>query len=107
MNKTVQADRKIHIKPNGFKLHKDDVWGAYDIEKNKRISDGMIVARSEEKCPIFKNIVPCKSVTVVCNVDQEDEVEYWLSYVHGGDNISDRKELKGGKVALRSDYMCW
>jgi len=40
-------------------------------------------------------------------VREGDEVEYWLSYVHGGDNISKRKKLKGGKVALRSDYMCW
>ena len=108
MNKATTEDRKIHERPKGFKLYKDDVWGVYDIDKSKRVSDGMIVARSEEKCYIFQDVVPYKSVTVVFDSKKhrEEEIEYWLEYVHGGGSISNRKEVKG-KVALRSDYMCW
>jgi hypothetical protein len=89
-----------------MKLKMEDVWGKYDEEKHEMIHYGMIVARAEVKCPIFKDKLPYKSVTVVCNPEEEGEVEYWLSYVHGG-GVSKRKELKDGKIALRSDYQCW
>lgn len=79
------------------KLTQEDVWG----------KDGMIVARTNERCPIFKDIVPYKSVTAICNLISENEVIYWLEYVHGGNSISKRKNLKDGKIALRSDYQCW
>ena len=102
----IEEDRKIHVKPEGFTLNKDDVWGAYNVETRQRISDGMIVARSEEICPIFGDKVPNKSVTVVCNQKQYDEVVYWLAYVHGGEASRDRL-LEDGRIALRSDYQCW
>ena len=91
-------------------LTKDDVWGVYDIDKGKRVSNGMIVAREDDKCPIFKDIVPYKSATLVCKLEQEYDVEYWSDFVQGGGSVSDRKELKGkdkGMVALRTDYQCW
>jgi len=90
-----------------MKLTKNDVWGTYDTDTNKCISKGMIVAKTNEVCPIFGDIVPYKSVTVVCDKEQCGEVAYWLSYVHGGDCISQSKELEDGKVAYRSNYMCW
>jgi len=90
-----------------MKLTKEDVWGKYDEDTHECVSKGMIVARTDEICPIFGDKVPYKSVTVVCAEGQYDEVVEWLIYVHGGDCISQMKELGGGKVALRSDYKCW
>lgn len=84
-------------------VSKFDVWG--DMLNGK--GQGMIVAKSYETCPIFHDNVPYKSVTVVCESKQESAVRYWLSFVHGGDNISARKVLDDGRIALRSNYMCW
>ena len=92
-------------KPTAKHLMKDDVWGKF--ENNKLIDNGMIVARSEEICPIFKDKLPYKSVTVVCAAEQESEVSYWLEYVHGGNSISKIKKIANGKIAIRSNYMCW
>lgn len=92
-------------------LTKDDVWGKVDLEQHKKLSEGMIVARggAEEDvvCPIFKDRLPYKSVTVVCMESEMIEVTYWLEYVHGGESVSKHKKLPGGKMALRSDYQCW
>lgn len=109
------------------KITQDDVWGTFDEDFNL-VTRGMIVAQGnpydkpeEEQerldlikkiqvpdiCPIWKDRLPYKSVTVVCNVDQSGEVESWLSYVHGGDCISKIKMLPNNKVAFRSNYMCW
>jgi hypothetical protein len=95
--------------PNGdkpFKLTKEDVWGEFDSNYNT-INKGMIVARHKDICPHFGDVVPYKAITVICNVKQEDEVIYWLEYVHGANCISGRKTLKDGNIALRSDYQCW
>lgn len=109
------------------RLTQEDVWGVYDDIRRKRVSNGMMVARGygrvmsgftqEEKdrlvaeipevCPVWGDVLPYKSVTVICPADQEEQVSYWLEYVHGGHSISRRKELPEGKVALRSNYMCW
>jgi hypothetical protein len=96
--------------PEATTLTKDDVWGIYEVAESKRVSDGMVVANSQDKCPIFGDIVPYKSATLVCKLEQEREVEYWCDFVMGGGSVSDRKELTGkdkGKVALRADYQCW
>lgn len=82
---------------------KEDVWGDM-VNSNKR---GMVVAKSYDTCPIFCDKVPYKSVTVVCDANQESAVRYWLSFVHGGNNISNRKVFDDGRIALRSNYMCW
>lgn len=88
-------------------LTKEDVWGEFDHESLTKLSDGMIVARTDEQCPHFEDTVPYKSVTVVCEANQEQEVHYWLEYVHGGNSVSMRKELPNNQIALRSDYQCW
>lgn len=93
-------------KQSKMKLTMEDVWGKHNEKTFEPIHNGMIVAREEEKCPIFRDRLPYKSVTVVCKPEQEDEVCYWLDYVHGG-GISKRKVLKDGKIAIRSNYMCW
>lgn len=89
------------------KLTQDDIWGKYDEKKSKRIDFGMIVARGEVRCPIFKDKLPYKSVTVVCKDNQIKEVIYWLEYVHGANSISKTKKLAEDKIAIRSNYMCW
>lgn len=89
------------------KLTKEDVWGKWDENTNKRVSDGMIVSRSDETCSIFGDIVPYKSVTVICNEEQFNDVKYWLGYVQGGGCISKTKKLDNNKLAIRSDYQCW
>ena len=66
-----------------------------------------LVARQRERCPVWGDEVPFKSVTVIVDADDEGDAEYSLGYVHGGDCVSRRKELKDGRVALRSDYQCW
>jgi len=93
--------------PVAKKLTKEDVWGKYDTKNYKKISDGMIVAQAKEKCPIFKDNLPYKSVTVVCKEKQQREVEYWLEYVHGGECVSKTKKIGFSRVAIRSNYMCW
>lgn len=89
------------------KLSMDDVWGKHDEKTHEMLSSGMIVARHEDNCPIFEDVVPYKSVTVICSEDQESDVTYWLEYVHGGNSVSKRKDLGKNKIALRSDYQCW
>ncbi len=118
MNITVKVSEPTFPEPKAS-LTMDDVWGVYDHEAHKRVSTGMIVAdcrtggfdkdacRSKGVCPIFGDHVPYKSATAVCLLEQEDEVSYWLEYVHGGNSISNRKITSDGKVALRSDYRCW
>lgn len=108
MHKAIIEERETHGKPEDFKLYKDDVWGAFDVDTMTKVADGLVVANSEELCPIFGDIVPYKSATVLFDpkTHPEHEVIYWLSYVHGGD-YSRYKELEDGKIAIRSDYQCW
>ena len=106
-------------------LTKDDVWGEYN-DQHEKISAGMIVARGlpesmdakevkkivektgyPTKCPIVGDILGYKSVSVVCDKKDQQAVEYWLEYVHGGNCVVGSAELKDDKVMLRSDYMCW
>jgi len=88
-------------------LTKDDVWGQFNIKTGERLTRGMIVARYNEECPIWGDVLPYKSVTVKCLINQEDEVIYWLDYVYGCDSVQRRKVLKNGMVALRAEYQCW
>lgn len=102
---------KFYIKsPKGKEaenLTKDDVFGVYDFKNNKMIDNGMVVARSKEDCPIFKDILPYKSMTVVCQNEQQEDVVYWLEYVHGSNCVSKVKKLDESNIAIRSDYQCW
>lgn len=88
------------------RIQKADAWGDFDHDTFKKLSDGMIVARADDICPVFGDEVPYKSVTVICNKDDYDEVCYWLEYVHGGDCISNEKTLPDGRIGIRSDYRC-
>lgn len=90
-----------------FSLKKEDVWGVYDVENNKVVSKGMIVSKQGEKCPVFNDVLPYKSVTMVCGINQLEEVTYWIEYVQGANCISDLKEMPGDNIAIRSNYTCW
>lgn len=129
METSIFPDDLVHKRPNGFKLYKSDVWGKWDEETHECIDNGMIVARGlpsvdrhfteedreeflsrpnslPDKCPIWDDLLPYKSVTAVCQPDQQEEVEYWLSYVHGG-GPTKIKHLPDGRIAIRSDYQAW
>lgn len=111
-------------KPEKRKLTQEDVWGKFD-EDHKLVERGMLVARgfgsapkSKVKelekelqvtsiCPVWKDKLQYKSVTIICDESQADDVRYWLMYVHGGDCISREKKMPKGKLAIRSDYQCW
>lgn len=94
--------------PESKKLTQEDVWGKWDEEAFKKLSDGMIIAKNGQTCPIWNDRVPYKSVTVVGPAELEADIRYWLEYVHGGESVSKRKLTQNGKmVALRSNYMCW
>ncbi len=107
------------LPPLGEELTKEDVWGTFDLDKMERTSWGMVVARGlpsgtvpvagdyPTTCPVWHDALPYKSVTVICTIDRLEEVMYWLTYVHGGGNLSDKKTLGSGFVALRSNYMAW
>lgn len=85
-----------------------DVFGKYDGVD--RIDDGMVVAFGEHdkkvKCPIFGDILPYKSVTVVCNKEQLKGVLEHLMNAHGGGHRYEH-ELHDGRIAIRSDYQAW
>ncbi|MEK6829770.1 MAG: hypothetical protein AABY15_06640 [Nanoarchaeota archaeon] len=114
---------------NGISI--DDVWGKCTDPTQgsmKRLTNGMLVARGlpyedgtpEAKkiqensddvplpmvCPVWKDRLPYKSVTVICDEKDLGAVLQWLSYVHGGEH-SNEKRLPEGKIAIRSDYQCW
>jgi len=61
-----------------IKMTKEDVLGKFDQKTHTKINDGMIVSRRDDKCSIFKDIVESKSVTIICNIDEIDDVIYWI-----------------------------
>ena len=87
-------------------ITKDDVWGKVDLKTHTRLTDGMIIARHEEKCPHFNDIVGYKSVTIKGLASQVELISYWAEYVHGADCIS-AVDVVGEHVFIRSDYQCW
>ena len=104
--------------PEAKDVTMEDVLGRWS-EDHQKIHDGMVVAdhnlggfdkkwcQSKALCPIFKDFVGYKSLTVVCDASIREEVAYWLEYVHGGDSIQMVRELEDGRVAFRSDYQAW
>lgn len=88
------------------KLTKEQVIGEFDDTTHRRINRGLIVAEAGEECPVFGDIVPYKSFTVVCQKKFFEDVAYWCEYVHGAHSISDIRDL-GRSIAIRSDYKCW
>lgn len=105
------------------KVTQDDVWGKWAEDHSTLISRGMIVAQGyggepdgleawkkkvqvSNLCPVWNEILPYKSVTVICKLEEFNDVTYWLSYVHGGE-YSKTRDLGDGRIAIRSDYQCW
>lgn len=111
-----------------------DVWGESTEVGDPRgthrtLTNGMLVARGlpyeegspeakavyknslapalPQRCPHVNDVLPYKSVSVVCDKKDQQAVEYWLEYVHGGDCIAGTAELGEGKILIRSNYMCW
>lgn len=91
--------KQVNEREAKMKLKLEDVWG-----KDKK--GGLAVAYSYDECPVFNDTVPYKSVTVVFDIEDEEEVCYWLRSIHGG-SYRARKVLPDGKIAIRSDYQCW
>lgn len=99
------------------KLQKWDVWG-WSREDGKtfrfeNVHRGMVVASSDQECPIFGDVVPYKSATLLVDLDKLaeksatlDDVIYWICYVQGG-QPSFTKHLENGMFAIRSDYHAW
>lgn len=115
-------------------IYMKDVWGETTGVGDPRgthvkIDNGMLVARGlpykenspeakdvyknslapalPQRCPITNDLLAYKSVSVVCKVEDQQAVEYWLEYVHGGGCIEGTAELPDGKILIRSNYMCW
>lgn len=66
-----------------------------------------VVPGGETRCPVWGDVVPWKSVTVIVDAADEADARYSLEYVHGGGSVSRRMALPNGRVALRSNYQCW
>jgi len=108
--------------PEARNLTQEDVWGKVEHShwKDKArtefvpahiVSHGMKVATSHEDglptiCPVWGDTLKYKSVTIICRPCLEEEVKYWLEYVHGGGSVSRRKVISKNEIALRSDYQC-
>ena len=108
------ADNTIEVrissptqKPNELDLNVKSVFGTYCMDERKFIDQGLVVARHESKCPVWGDVVPFKSATLICSEEQYDSVVFWCEYVQGADSISRERTLDDGRIALRADYMCW
>ena len=95
MNISIKVAHPTVPAPNDL----DDTW-VWD-------TPGIIVAKSGASCPVWGDVLPYKSVTVIVQKELEQEARYSLEYVHGGKSVSKRKKLSGDRVALRSNYKCW
>lgn len=114
MTESEKKFNAIILSPSGEKPNKmkvEDVWGEWNEDRTEKISEGMVVTRGRSdraiKCPHFKDVLPYKSVTVVCEKSEVDDVMYWLEYVHGAECVENIIEIGDGKVAIRSNYMAW
>ena len=61
----------------------------------------------KERCPVFHDLIPWKSCTVIVPLEHEDAARYWLDALHGAGCIQWRKPIDHRSVALRSNYMAW
>ena len=105
--------------PESQNLTMEHVWGKHEMESEHIpkipivwIHHGMLVATSTDdglpkRCPVWGDLLKYKSVTIICRPCLEEEVIYWLEYVHGGGSVSRRKTISKHEIALRSDYQCW
>ena len=108
-------------------ITKEDVWGKWTEARWKnggqgkpipsikedewipavKVHSGMVVAITDEVCPIWKDTLEFKDATIVCPTELCEEVAYWIEFVKGADSITKVKKLKDGKTAFRCEYTCW
>ena len=101
---------QLEEEAKSMKLQQDDIFckdSKYIVADSRLGGFNEARCRSNQKCPIFKSFIPYKSQTIVCHEEELNEVIFWCEFVQGGDCISQLKHLKDGKVAIRSNYMCW
>ena len=122
------SDRDIH-QDDDLTIQLRDVYGEWSDDFTTLLNKGMIVAKyigsnedakkgnmvaahEENKknfsgvCPVWGDTLQYKSCTIICEAEQEAEVEHWISYVEGGPPTL-RKELDDGRIAFRADYQAW
>jgi hypothetical protein len=107
--RSIEGDDHVAV-ADPTRLTMEDVFGKIiENEHGDPIGreDGMVVGKQNTICPIWNDEIPYKSTTVVCHPHQVDQVEYWMTYVKGGDCISKTVILEDGRVAIRGDYTCW
>ena len=103
-------------------LTKADVWGKIEEDASgspRKLDNGMVIAFGGQRCPIYHDVVPSKSVTVFATADfleakkaTYDDVAYWLEFVlgagcvraHGFGSYEGRDEFG---LFIRADYKCW
>ena len=95
--------KKSNFRPE--RLTKSDVFGQHRVANGRLVAreGGMVVAKASETCPVFKDVVPEKAVTVVGREDDLDEVLYWLEYVKGKDCVT-MTHHQDGWIALRAEH---
>lgn len=100
---TLQRKKKANFRPS--KLSRRDVFGAHKFKDGKLVGrqGGMVASREGEECPVFKDTVPEKALTIVGPLDLFDEIEYWLEYIKGKDCIT-RHHVQDGYIALRAEH---
>lgn len=94
-------------KPNQLTVEKESVFGTFCEKSSSMLDSGMILARNETVCPVWGDVLGFKSTTLICPPEDYDSVVYWCEYVNGAGSVSKTKTLDDGRIALRSDYMCW
>ncbi|WP_240416590.1 hypothetical protein [Paenibacillus periandrae] len=92
--------------PNPLDLTKHDVWGIINLNTMKQVSTGMVVTSGGENCPYFGDTVPFKAVTVVCRINDVDDVKNWLNQVQGAGCIQKQLQVNDQLVAIRAHYKC-
>lgn len=58
-------------------------------------------------CPVWGDVLPYKSITVIVDKADLASASDACEYVHGGGSVRKTRNLPDGKVAIRSDYQCW
>ena len=73
----------------------------------KQIQEATVVEPIPQRCPILGDLLPYKSVSVICEEKDLTAVTYWLEYVQGGGSVSIVQPTSDGKIFIRSNYTCW
>jgi hypothetical protein len=100
----VRRKKKSQYRP--VKLSRSDVFGVPKMREGQMVGreGGMVVAKSGEMCPVFKDEIPPMALTLVGRTENFDDLEYWLEYVKGVNCITRRYESEDGYIALRAEH---